>query len=544
MNKDVIYIDVDDDITAIISKVKASNEKIVALVPPKRIGILQSAVNLRLLMRSAEQSDKRVVLITANSALLGLAAAAKMPVARNLQTKPELVSAQTTPVDDEEDIIDGKDLPVGMHAGMPIDDESAKSAAVASGGAAASRSVPPKTNETSARAKNASIPNFNTFRKKLIFGGLGGVFLIAFLVWAFVFAPRATVIVSAKTNDTSVNDAVTVGESLPTDADSKTIKATFAKKTENKSVDFAPSGSKNVGEKAGGSVTFTNNSQSSTTVASGTTLTTSGGLNFVTTQSVTIPAGTISCNPFPRCNGNSGSASGSVTAAEAGAKYNTADGSLSGAPANIEASFANPASGGTDKIAKVVTAADVQKAKEQLVSQENDAMKSQLKTSFKSGAKPIDASYGVDYANVTSSPAIGADTDSDTAKLSASVTYRMAGLSSPELDKYLNNAVGQRIQGQKDQKVYENGRASASFQDVKAAQNGFALTLIATAKIGPQLNEQEIKNDAKGKKGGEIQASLQAVAGIEDVDVRYFPFWVSSVPNDDKKITVQFKVND
>ncbi len=171
-------------------------------------------------------------------------------------------------------------------------------------------------------------------------------------------------------------------------------------------------------------------------------------------------------------------------------------------------------------------------------------MKSQLKTSFKSGAKPIDASYGVDYANVTSSPAIGADTDSDTAKLSASVTYRMAGLSSPELDKYLNNAVGQRIQGQKDQKVYENGRASASFQDVKAAQNGFALTLIATAKIGPQLNEQEIKNDAKGKKGGEIQASLQAVAGIEDVDVRYFPFWVSSVPNDDKKITVQFKVND
>ena len=42
MNKDVIYIDVDDDVTAIIGKIKNTNEKIVALVPPKRSGVLQS----------------------------------------------------------------------------------------------------------------------------------------------------------------------------------------------------------------------------------------------------------------------------------------------------------------------------------------------------------------------------------------------------------------------------------------------------------------------------------------------------------------------
>lgn len=49
MNKDVLYIDVEDDITTIIGKVKASKSKIIALVPPKRVGVLQSAVNLRLL---------------------------------------------------------------------------------------------------------------------------------------------------------------------------------------------------------------------------------------------------------------------------------------------------------------------------------------------------------------------------------------------------------------------------------------------------------------------------------------------------------------
>ncbi|NCU39258.1 hypothetical protein EOL96_09650, partial [Candidatus Saccharibacteria bacterium] len=62
--KDVVYIDVEDDITAIIGKLKSSKHSIVALVPPKRTSVLQSAVNLRLLARSAEQHNKRLVLIT------------------------------------------------------------------------------------------------------------------------------------------------------------------------------------------------------------------------------------------------------------------------------------------------------------------------------------------------------------------------------------------------------------------------------------------------------------------------------------------------
>ena len=39
MNKEVIYIDSEDDITDVISKVKSAKEKIVALVPPKGIGV-------------------------------------------------------------------------------------------------------------------------------------------------------------------------------------------------------------------------------------------------------------------------------------------------------------------------------------------------------------------------------------------------------------------------------------------------------------------------------------------------------------------------
>lgn len=51
-SKAVIYIDTEDDITAIIDRVKAAKSDIVALVPPKRTGVLQSVVNLKLLRRA------------------------------------------------------------------------------------------------------------------------------------------------------------------------------------------------------------------------------------------------------------------------------------------------------------------------------------------------------------------------------------------------------------------------------------------------------------------------------------------------------------
>src|ERR1700751_4777818 len=93
--KDVIYVDVDDEITSIIDKVENSEHKVVALVLPKRAATLQSIVNMKLLKRSADNADKNVVLITSEHALMPLAGAAGLHVARNLQSKPEVPEAPT-----------------------------------------------------------------------------------------------------------------------------------------------------------------------------------------------------------------------------------------------------------------------------------------------------------------------------------------------------------------------------------------------------------------------------------------------------------------
>lgn len=543
MNKDVIYIDVEDDITAIISKVKASDEKIVALVPPKRIGVLQSAVNLRLLARAADQSKKRLVVITNNHALMSLAASAGLPVAKNLQSKPELAPIAALEIDDGDDVIDGNDLPVGEHARMPEDtavDDVVAGAAVSS----AQLAQPPKPGQVAraGRAKSgAKVPNFNTFRKKLILGVGGGVLLIAFLVWATVFAPRATIVVAAKTSDSSVNAKVTVGDKLPTDLAKNTIRATKVTKTEKKTVDFGATGSKNAGEKATGTVKFSQQSQTSTTIPAGTQLSTSGGLVFVTMGSVVVPASTIGGSCFPTAC--PGTASVSVTAPEGGAKYNAASGSLSGAPSGVSAVLQNPTSGGTDRIVKVVTADDVQKARQALAEGDSNAVESQLKAQLKN-AKAIEGSYRADYTDVKPTPEVGAESESGNAVLSATVVHGMYGVADSELDKYLDAYLKKQLGSTRNQRVYDNGQEKSKFQDVANNADGAELTLVATAQIGPQLDETEIKRQSLGRKTGEIQETLQSIPGIDNVEVNYFPFWVSSVPGDEKKVNVQFKVDD
>lgn len=535
MNKDVIYIDVEDDITAIISKVKASKDKIVALVPPKRIGVLQSAVNLRLLARAADQGDKRLVVITNNHALMSLAASANLPVAKNLQSKPELAAISALEIDDGEDVIDGNDLPVGEHArqsGDTVDDETIADPAVA----ATRLATPPKAGEATkpARAKGGSkVPNFNTFRKKLIIGIIAGILLIAFLVWATIFAPRATIVVSAKTNDSSVNAKVSVGDKLTTDLSKNTIKAVRASKSEKKTIDFAATGSKNVGERAKGTVRFSTNNISNlgTSIPAGTSLRTSGDLVFVTDSTVTI---TIN---------NYQNASTTVTAAEQGAKYNAATGQLSGAPSGISASLTDATSGGTDRVVKVVTAEDVQKAKETLVEGESKEAQSQLKSQLKD-ATVVNGSYRVDYNDLKSTPDVGAESEGGNAVLTATVVYGMYGVADGELSKYLDAYLKKQLGSDRDQRVFENGAEKSEFQEVTNTATGADLTLIATAKLGPKLDENEIRRDSLGLKTGEIQETLQSIQGIEEVEVKYFPFWVSSVPGDEKKVNVQFKVDE
>ena len=151
--KDVIYIDVDDEITTIIDKVRGSQSKILALVLPKRATTLQSVVNMKLLKRSADETSKNLVLITSEAGLLPLAANVGMYVAKNLQSKPEIPHVPSAVAE----------LPDDFEESISMDDPDArlvkpgldKSAAV---GDLARGSMPPPCSRTRGRRRCARRP--------------------------------------------------------------------------------------------------------------------------------------------------------------------------------------------------------------------------------------------------------------------------------------------------------------------------------------------------------------------------------------------------
>lgn len=547
MNKDVIYIDVDDDITAIIGKLKDSKEKVVALVPPKRVGVLQSAVNLKLLDRAAHNADKRLVLITNNQALIALAAAAKLPVAKNLQSKPELPEIAALEIDDGEDVIDGADLPIGDHARTAgnLDDADTETDKAAASLLASTKALPP-TSGTSPRppkAKNGSrVPNFDSFRKKLLIGIGAGILLIVFLVWAIFFAARATVVITARTSAENVSKTISLNQTGPTSFSTGVIKVVRQEQKKSQSVEFDATGEENRGTKATGNVRFTKASPGSVVVPAGTKLSTSGGLVFTLDSAVTVPGATLSfdCQPNNLCPGQ---ATGSVSATEGGAKYNAASGSLSGSPTGVSASFTGATSGGTDRVVKIVVAADVQKAAEQLATQEDPAIKGQLKAAFGKNVKVIDTSYVAQKGDPVSAPAVGQEASAK-AKLTTEITYSMIGVAESELASYLDDAVKEEIVDQPNQRVYDNGSKAASFTDFVAEAAGGKARLVANGKVGPQINDDEIKEKVKGKQYGDVQADIEAIQGVDDVDTKFWPFWVRTVPNDVKRISIEFKLNE
>src|SRR4051794_27538900 len=103
-NKETIYVDVDDEITGIIDKLRGSKGKIVALVLPKRATVFQSIVNMKLLKRASDDAKKHLVLITSEPGLMPLAGAAGVHVASTLNSKPTIPVAPLSITDEEEAI--------------------------------------------------------------------------------------------------------------------------------------------------------------------------------------------------------------------------------------------------------------------------------------------------------------------------------------------------------------------------------------------------------------------------------------------------------
>jgi hypothetical protein len=518
----------------------------------------------------AKGASKQLVVVTNNQALVSLAAAAKIPVAKNLQSKPEIADVPALAVDDGDDIIDGSQLPVGEHAAMAgtrepllkpksnvvpvidsnelenidIDGEPVKAA-----GAVATKAAP-----ASSKKPKSKIPNFNSFRKKLFFGVAGAIALTALLIWMYVFAPAATVIVTAKAAPNNISGTVTLGGAQATDFTKGVVSSVTQTIKQDNKVTFDATGSKQICNKATGQVVFQNcDSTSTVSIAAGTTINSADGHNYVTQQAASVPGGN---GGFLGCSSPGTSGAVDVVAADLGSGYNqnaATNFDVAGQTAcnpSGDAYFCavsnNGISGGTSQTVKAVSQSDFDQAKAKLQGTSQDAIKKQLQAKFTSDQIVINDSFTAVAGDAVSSPAVGeAMPDGTTqATLTVSTTYTMTAVPKSAAQAYITAALQAQITNKNSQRIYE-GNEKIAFSNYGAPSDTVAASasINAVGYIGPNLQAADVKKQVVGQKTGQVQATIGTIDGVSDVKVNYSYFWVNKVPNDTKKITVEFKIS-
>jgi hypothetical protein len=544
--KDVIYVDVDDEITGIIEKVKASSQRIVALVLPKRATMLQSVVNMKLLKRAGETADKHIVLITSEAGLLPLAGSAGIHVAKSLQSKPEVpdspnapataaAEAEATADTDAEDASGSepaadKSKTVGELSGddedeAPIELDNAEEPEAAAAGAGKGK-----------KAKKFKIPNFNKFRMWLLLGGAGLILLIGGIVWALVVMPKADVVISTDSSAITSSREILLetSDGAELNADEGVLPAQSEEITRTQRAEVDATGEENKGEKAKGSITMSArrcapNLDAPNDIPAGTGVSTDGK-TYITqeTAEFSFNGASGSC-----VNYKSGSIS--IVAQDGGESYNVNNQEFSVVGrSGIDAQ--GSAKGGTDNIVKIVSQSDIDKAKQQIRDRESDQVKQEVQNALTdAGLLPIPETFDVSTSNTDVSAQVGDEADSVT--VTEEVRYTMLGVQQADLERVVSADIADDIDPAR-QTILDYGLADASFTLQNRRDNGVMVGLRTVVVAGPDLNVDEIKKQIAGKKANDAKTLIGENPGVTNVEVTYGPFWVRSIPSNTSKITV------
>lgn len=565
-DRSLIYLDTDDDITAIISKVKASNSKEIALAPPKRFGALQSVVNLKLLLRVARNGRKKISLVTTDKALINLAAGLGIPVAKNINSSPVVPNIKVD--DDVSDVIDGSDLSIGELDEAYSDTDKAKedksmSAVVdaietedkinndlnANGINDDEEDGSKNNNKKAKRAKGRGIPDFASFRKKLLIGLALLLLLGGGSVWAFIFAPHANILIKSKTTALDTKGSLNLIPSGDVNFDTGTLVANIKQKKLNESTNFEATGTKEVGERAKGVVTICNyqdrynrneGTSNTVTVNAGTRLY-ANGMQYTTDGSVTVEGK----KDTDRTDCTRG-VSVKATAVNVGSEYNIESNTpLAVAGYNqqtVGAVVRDSFSGGKKETVKVVKQSDIDAAVEKIKNNlDSEKIKKELTSQVNDSDIIIDDSFSVNYGAVKASPNVD-ETPNGSGSVSVEVTYTLVSVSKKDLSKVLKSNVKAKPEAA-DQKVYDDGLKSIKFSGFSQVARGYTVNFQTTSHIGAKIDENQLKKQAIGKKSEEIKAGVSKLAGVTDVDVVMVPFWVNSVSSADK-VNIKFTVDE
>ena len=588
MNKEVIYLEPEDDITDILSKLQRAEQKVVALVPPKKATMLRSAVNMKLVARTAKESKKVAVIVTADPAIAKMAMMAQIPVAKTLQSRPVVPTKESLAAAEANEQIIDEDL-------ADITDEAAAKGEKAQAKTAgeASNSASEKVSDKSAAAleldeeslekgskdgkksaakgsqdkKGQKVPDIAKYRKWIILGVVAALALVVFGVWAFVFAPAVQITVAMSTSANNFSEDVRFTTDPAAENAAEGIfyarKQTYEPEFTDK---FEATGKEDRGERATGTITlnmvFTPNEDVATQIGlakgySKLTATTADGkaVSYALDEDLStnwdgtmaglsnLAAAGWACNTSASAGTTCRkTATAAVVANAAGEDYNIGAARtwnpVEDDDETIRISNSNAFTGGSTRNVTVVTQANIDAAKERILAEHATEGRMTLLDTIKSDdIVIIESSFASEAGEVKSVPAVNAEVDENAQpELTVKAIYSVYTVDKAKVEEF----VVAKTTTPDDQRIYSV--SNPYFEHFTKIEDPARLKAIV--KTGPTVTEENILEKAQGRKIGEVQSLLRSINGVSAVEIKPSYFWVRSVPKDASKITIELTVED
>jgi len=360
------------------------------------------------------------------------------------------------------------------------------------------------------------------------------------LITIYVLVLKATITLTISPKVIEKNQAITIAATTPTDLSKNIIQGQFLEVSEEGTATVDATGTKEVGDKSKGEVTFYSRFTEEKTLPKGTVLTSSNNLEFILDDNVSFASSSADASSPPNTKKASVTAKiiGKESNLPSGAKFTVGVLEQSVVIAKNDTAF----SGGSKKEVVVVSKDDMAKLTEKLPKDLEKKAKETLakEASQNSAILPVfikttltktefDKKEGEEAKNVT---------------LKGTVAYQTVSYKKSDSEEFTNDLLKRDLRDM----TFDKNKIAYELKNVKLKdKDNLSATLSIKAFLVPNIDNQRLKDSISGKSfdnAREILKKLPQVSGVDILLTPNLPFLPSLLPRLSRNITLILEANE
>lgn len=567
-----IYIDIDEEITSVIDRIRKITDREIILVIPQRALLSQSFINLKLLKSQGDILGRKIIIVTADQLGKHLATRAGLEVREKVGNQAVLTTEIEKPQETKRGslITQREDWrqsspraaspflsPDGV-AAVSVSDiirraksnkfyplRQDSSSGRGSSPAESDSSRPPDPSpereyrgRVKKRSKRKTI-RLSSLSAKVGLGFIGFSFFLI-LVIIFLILPKATVTIVPKSEPLSENvNLVVKADVAATDNLKEGISGRIITLEKQETRIFKPTGKKQALEKARGEVILYNELGVSQLLVPTTRLMSRGNILFRTESQVAIPPASVSGEGkvIP------GSVKVGVVADQAGPEGNVGPSDFyivafsSAKREKIYAKSSEPFVGGISRDIEVVTQKDLEEAQKVIAESLVSSARAEINNNLPAGFTLSEGALISEVSEVKHSKKI--DEEADTFETVVKIQVKALIFSQEEARDAALRAVSSLLGT--DKYILNLSEEGVNYKLESVDLNGkkALMTVHIEKEVFWKIDEGKIKGKIANLNEEGALKYLQSLAEVRQADIRLWPFWVRKVPALEKKIEVQ-----